>query len=66
MFLNPQEVAELTGYQGPKRQIKWLIANEYPYEVGGDKQPKVLRSLVVSRLGGMVEHAPQEPKLHLT
>ncbi|MEW7987913.1 MAG: DUF4224 domain-containing protein [Candidatus Thiodiazotropha sp.] len=66
MFLTPEEVHDLTGYQTPARQIKWLRANNYPYEVGGDRQPKVLRSLVVTRLGGVVETTTPEPKLHLS
>ena len=65
MFLEPEEIEALTGYKTPRRQIKWLQANGYPHEIGGDKLPKVLRSLVVSRLGGVVETQTPEPKLHL-
>jgi hypothetical protein len=65
MFLTPAEIEDLTGYQMPARQIKWLKANHYPFEVGGDRKPKVLRSFVASRLGGVVEPEIPEPKLHL-
>ena len=65
LFLNSVEIKDLTGYPQPARQIRWLRENQYPFEVGGDKKPKVLRGHVVSRLGGVIKQIDQEPKLHL-
>jgi hypothetical protein len=63
MFLTDAEVADLTGYQKPSSQIKWLAAEKYGYAVGGDGRPKVLREVVISRLGGV--HVRKGPQLRL-
>lgn len=65
MFLTPQEVAELTGYQKPSAQIKWLTAERFGFVIGGDGHPKVLREVVLSRLG-VVKPSKKEPQLRLT
>lgn len=65
MFLTPQEVAELTGYQKPSAQIKWLTAERFGFVIGGDGHPKVLREVVLSRLG-VVKQSKKEPQLRLT
>ena len=65
MLLSPEEVADLTGYCYPSKQMTWLCENGYKHEVGGDGKPKLLRTYVYSRLGGMVEQSSPEPKLHL-
>lgn len=65
MFLTPEEVVGLTGYQKPSAQIKWLSAEKFGYVVGGDGHPKVLRDVVLSRLGS-VKSSRKEPKLRLT
>lgn len=51
MFLTKDEVTELTGYQKPSAQIRWLQAQQFGFVVGGDGVPKVLRQVVLSRLG---------------
>lgn len=63
MFLTEQEVVELTGYTKPSAQIKWLQAEKFGYVVGGDGVPKVLREVVVSRLGGIQKQ--KGPQLRL-
>lgn len=64
MFLTPEEVADLTGYQKPSAQIRWLRAEQFGFVVGGDGQAKVLREVVLSRLGqGKTKKA--EPRLRL-
>lgn len=66
MLLTPQELAELTGYQKPSAQMRWLTAQRIPYLVGGDGKPKVLRDPLIERLGG--KRPPvnkREPKLCL-
>lgn len=65
MFLTPQEVADLTGYQKPSAQIRWLDGERFGYVIGGDGQPKVLRDVVLSRLGS-VKSSKKEPRLRLT
>ena len=65
MFLEPKELHNLTGFKYAAKQIRWLQENGYIYEVGGDGKPKVLRSYVVTRMGGVVEPQSPGPKLHL-
>ncbi|PKL96568.1 MAG: hypothetical protein CVV18_01275 [Gammaproteobacteria bacterium HGW-Gammaproteobacteria-8] len=65
MFMTPQEVADLTGYQKPSKQIAWLTAERFGFVVGGDGHPKVLRDVVLSRLGA-VKTSKKEPQLRLT
>lgn len=65
MFLSREDLIELTGFRYAAKQIAWLKENGFLFEVGGDGRPKVLRSYVVSRLGGVVEPEAHEPKLRL-
>lgn len=64
MFLTKDEVAELTGYQKPSAQIRWLEAQQFGFVVGGDGVPKVLRQVVISRLGGPTAQK-KSPELRL-
>lgn len=50
LCLTPNEVIELTGRAQPKRQIVWLAANGWKFEVGGDGLPKVARSYFDARM----------------
>lgn len=63
MFMTAEEVAELTGYVKPKSQIDWLEANRYGFAIGGDGRPKVLRDVVIARLGGMQKKKGPELRL---
>jgi len=65
MFLTQQEVAYLTGYERQHAQIKWLTAERFGFVIGGDGHPKVLRDVVLSRLGA-VKSSKKEPQLRLT
>lgn len=65
MFLTQEEVKELTGYTYPSKQIAWLTAEKFGFVVGGDGHPKVLRDVVLSRLGA-VKTSKKEPQLRLT
>lgn len=65
MFLTAQEIIDLTGFKYASYQIKWLADNGFLFEEGGDGRPKVLRSYVASRMGGVVETESREPKLRL-
>jgi hypothetical protein len=50
LFLSAHELMDLTDLKIPSAQIRWLQRHSYPYEVGASGKPKVLRSLVLSRL----------------
>ncbi len=64
MFSTKKEVAELTRYRKPRAQIKWLQVQQFGFAVGGDGHPKVLRQVVINRLGGQT--APKKsPELRL-
>ena len=67
MFLSDEELRELSGYQKPSAQKRWLDAQSIAFLVGGDGHPKVLRSVVIARLGGTlsVSAETREPKLRL-
>lgn len=65
MFLTPDEVVEMTGYTKPSAQIRWLSAERFGYVVSSNGAPKVLRAVVVSRLGGEQSRKRGEPTLRL-
>ncbi|MFO3723976.1 DUF4224 domain-containing protein [Pseudomonas sp. HLMP] len=55
MFMTPDEVADMTGYLRPKDQVRWLEKWKFGYVIGADGKPKVLRQVVLARLGGHAE-----------
>lgn len=63
-LLTPDELRELTGYKRGADQMRWLRDNRWPFVVGGDGLPKVLRAVVETRLGGTAAVTP-EPRLRL-
>jgi hypothetical protein len=67
VFLSNEELRELSGYQKRSAQMRWLEAQGIAFLIGGDGVPKVLRSVVIARLGGTtpVEAKPKEPQLRL-
>ena len=64
LFLTEPELRELTDLQRPDAIRRWLTRQGYVYEVSATGWPKVLRSLVESRLGGQTEKV-KRPRLHL-
>ena len=44
LFLNANEIADLTGYKQPKRQVAWLRQQGISLYVAANGRPKVLRS----------------------
>ncbi len=64
MFLTKEEVAELTGYRKQSAQIKWLQVQQFGFAIGGDGHPKVLRGVVINRLGGQTAER-KSPELRL-
>lgn len=66
LFLSADELEYLTGYKLPCKQIEWLNARGYPHEENAAGHPRVLRAVVIERLGGKVADAPtrrQRPNL---
>lgn len=65
MFMTRQEVADLTGYTKQAAQIRWLEAEKFGFVIDGYGHPKVLRDVVLSRLGTS-QQPKKEPRLRLT
>lgn len=65
MFLTEEDLATLTGRARAKEQIEWLRQRRYPFEIGADGKPKVLRSFVNAKLGGGAVTPDSGPKLRL-
>jgi hypothetical protein len=63
MFLTRDEIAELTGYKRPSAQIRWFKAHGWPFEISSLGEPKILRAVVLARLGGSSQN--DEPTLRL-
>jgi len=59
MFLTAEQLQELTGRTRVKAQASWLRERSYPFEIDANGKPKVLRTVVESRLGGSIERKPQ-------
>jgi hypothetical protein len=60
----PEELKRLTGLERPSAIRRFLTRQRIPFMVGADGWPRVLNSIVVERLGGIVVPA-HEPKLRL-
>lgn len=61
MFLTPAELKDLTECRGHRKQMGWLIAQGYRFEVSSKGRPKVLRSSVESLLGHSNRIKSKEP-----
>jgi Domain of unknown function (DUF4224) len=51
LFLRPDEVAQLTGYKLTSRQIDWLRAKGWRFELNAIKRPIIARSYAEKMLG---------------
>ena len=49
MFLAAEELRNLTGYQKPTLQIRWLAENGYSFDVRCDGRPVVSRAYYEGR-----------------
>lgn len=58
MFLDDDQLVELTGYRQKVKQVEWLRARAWPFELSASGRPKVLLSYMNKRLGGATESAP--------
>ncbi len=52
MFLTEYELRDLTGLTRPAAQGRWLRRNGWPVVEDARGRPRVLRSVVLARLGG--------------
>jgi hypothetical protein len=52
LLLSEDEVAMLTDYEKPKAQCRQLSKMGIAFEVGRTGKPKVLRDVVIKKLGG--------------
>ncbi|MBA1179585.1 DUF4224 domain-containing protein [Pseudomonas psychrotolerans] len=64
MFLTEEEVSELTGYKRARDQVRWLERERFGFVIDGNGRPKVLREVVLARLGS-VSSKRKEPQLRL-
>jgi len=55
LFLNAEELRDLTGYQVAHYQANWLLANGYPFDMSIYGKPRVLRAYIEKRLGVATE-----------
>ena len=55
MFLNNNDIKDLTGYKNPKKQIVWLRQEGFNFRVGADGRPRVLKKEVESQMTNHVK-----------
>lgn len=65
MFLTIPELRELTELERQAAIRRWLDRARIPYMVSANGWPKVLRSVIMERLGGEVTVPAAEPRLRL-
>ncbi len=63
IFLVPEEIQDLTGYQKPAYQKRWLAKHGYPFDVRGDGRPVVCRAYYEGCHGRNIAKRPSEPDL---
>lgn len=52
-LLTDNEVASITGYQTPSRQIQWLASNGWQHALNGARRPVVGRLYARLKLAGL-------------
>lgn len=50
LFLEDDDLYELTGYKYSKKQCEWLSNNGYIFEISGTGRPRVLHQHLVDRM----------------
>lgn len=63
LFLNKDQIRELTGCARADMQIAWLRDKRYAFDIDAKGRPVVLLSHLEARLGGSVTAAPSAPQL---
>lgn len=62
IFLNSDELSELTGYKTPVRQVEWLRTKGWRFEINGNRRPIVARKYAEKMLGcGPTEDTTYRP-----
>lgn len=51
LFLMPDEIAVLTGYKLSRRQVDWLRAKGWRFELNGNRRPVIARRYAEKMLG---------------
>jgi hypothetical protein len=62
-FLTRDELEALTSYKQRRKQIAWLRDGGWPFVIGGDGHPRVLRDELVRRLSAVEGTIGAEPRL---
>lgn len=62
MFLNADQLRELTGCARVAQQVAWLREHRYAFDLDAKGRPVVLRAHVEARLGGAA-NSPSGPQL---
>ena len=65
MFLTPDQLKELTGYEHCRRQIDWLKAHGWRYELARTGRPVVLTKHAEEMLSLGAEGRKSAPKMNL-
>lgn len=65
MILPRAELIEIAGLARQSAVARWLDGQGISYLRGADGWPRVLRSVIVERLGGKVAPIVAEPRLRL-
>lgn len=61
-----EELKSLTGLQRPFAIRNYLTGQRIPFMTGADGWPRVLRAIIMERLGGQITPPPaREPQLRL-
>jgi hypothetical protein len=62
LFLTTDEVATLTGYKTPAKQVDWLCTKGWRFEINGNRKPIVARKYAEKMLGcGVPEESTYRP-----
>jgi hypothetical protein len=63
IFLTSTEIAELTGYLKPIKQIYWLKTQGFTFRIAADGRPRIDRSHYLKLMGGHADtsHQRTEP-----
>ncbi len=63
MFLSQSDIVELTGYQKPALQRRWLAENNYSFDVRADGRPVVSRAHYESHHERVIVQRRKAPNL---
>lgn len=61
LFLNDEELLQLTGYRRAHEQKRWLSARRWKFETNAAGKPRVARAFLERRLVGEAQTADPAP-----